>query len=377
MINKIINKFCWIIGFFLPIDKKKIVFCSYYGRGYSDSPKAIAEELIKINSNLKLVWLVKNNKEALSLPKEIKSCPYNSIKRIWTLSTAKIWIDNCRKYDKFKKRNQYYIQTWHGFPLKRIEKDAILPEYYVRNAIQDSKKTDLMISNCKFVTKIYKNSFWYNGEIAEFGFPRNDCFSNDNSQVNKKVKNFFSLPKNRKILLYAPTFRNNNSVEVYSINAKKIQEACNIKFGGKWTVLIRLHPNIGSQSKNLFKYDKTNIIDATMYPDMQELLCASDILLTDYSSSMFDFCISKKPCFMFANDINEYMKERNFYFSLDKLPFPLATSNDELVKNIKNFNINLYLKNLNSWSKKHGFLDDGKASERCAKLIIDKIKKEF
>ena len=115
---------CWFACRLLPIKRNKIVVSSYYGRGYGDNPKYIIDRLIARNVNLKIVWLVKNDKELDSLPPNIVPCKINSFSSIFHLSTARVWIDNCRKNARVKRRNQTYIQTWHGFAFKRIEKDA-------------------------------------------------------------------------------------------------------------------------------------------------------------------------------------------------------------------------------------------------------------
>lgn len=371
IIKKLFWAFCWVISLVLPVDKKKVVFCSYYGRGYSDNPKAIAEAMIQAKTDAKMVWLVKDEKEAATLPPEIEPCPYDSIKRIWTLATARVWVDNSRKYDRFKKKNQYYLQTWHGFPLKKIEKDAIaaLPADYERGATRDSRHINLMVSNSKFYTETIRRCFWYDGEIAEYGTPRNDVFVNPQPDTIKKVKAAFGLPEEQKLLLYAPTFRADHSTDGYRIDANRLAEACCKRFGGNWTILIRLHPNVAGQSKDLFVYDGKVVADATMYPDMQELLVASDILITDYSSSMFDFSISGKPCFRFAIDIDAYAKDRNFYFDLNALPFPLADSNDRMVEIVETFSMEKYTAERDAFYAEIAICEDGKASERCAQWI--------
>ncbi len=375
IVNKLYMAGCSVLGLFLPVDKKKVVFTSYYGRGYSDNPKAIAEAMLKQNADAKLVWLVKDEKEARSLPEGITPCPYNSAKRIWALSTARVWVDNCRKYERFKKKNQFYLQTWHGFPLKRIEKDAVesLPADYERGAMRDSSFTNLLLSNSDFYTDVMKRCFWYDGEIAVYGTPRNDVFVCPDPLVNEKVRNAFSLAEDRKLVLYAPTFRADHSTDAYRIDAARLHDACTKKFGGEWTVLIRLHPNVAGQSADLFAYDGKNIADATMYPDMQELLSAADILITDYSSSMFDFALSKKPCLRFANDVEAYTKDRNFYFSFDEIPFPVAESNDEMIALIENFDVVAYNEKRDAFYKRLNFCEDGKASQRCAEWIISKL----
>ncbi len=375
LLKKLYTAGCWVLSLALPVDKKKVVFCSYYGRGYSDNPKAIAEAMLKEKTDAKLVWLVKNEKEASTLPEGVIPCPYDSAKRIWALATARVWVDNCRKYDRFKKKNQYYLQTWHGFPLKRIEKDAIesLPADYEKGAMRDSKHMDLLLSNSAFDTEVLRRCFWYDGEIAEYGTPRNDVFFNPDPDTNAKVRKTLSVPADQNLILYAPTFRADHSIEAYALDAKRLHKACCNRFGGNWTVLIRLHPNVAEQSQTLFEYDGETMVDATMYPDMQELLSASDILITDYSSSMFDFALSGKPCFRFALDISAYAKDRNFYFPLESLPFPLADSNDSMVNIIESFDIEKYTNERKSFYDKLAFCEDGQASQRCAQWIKEKL----
>lgn len=375
-LKRLIKAAMWAVGRILPTDGKKIVFMSYYGRGYSDNPKAIAEELLSEQTDAKMVWIVKDEKEAATLPKEIIPCKYNSCKMILELSTARIWVDNARKFACLKKRGQYYLQTWHGFPLKRIEKDAAenLSENYVNNAIRDSRQTDLLLSNSRTVTDILRRCYWYDGEIAEFGSPRNDVFINTDITVNKKIRDFYNLPEERKILLYAPTFRADHSLDAYKMDIKEIQAACAERFGGEWSVFVRLHPNVAQLSESLFAYDGADIVNATMYPDMQELLCGSDILITDYSSSMFDFALSGKPCFRFALDLEEYMKDRNFYFNFDEIPFPYARTNTELSDIIKNFDEGIYSENRNRFYDSIKLCEDGKASARCAAWIKERLK---
>lgn len=361
----------------VPIKQNKVVFSSYYGRGYSDNPKAIADVLLNSGEDLDLVWLLKNERDAASLPEGIRAGSYsNPVSRAWHLMTAKVWVDNCRKGERCKRPGQYYMQTWHGFALKRIEKDAAeaLEPGYVQSCIRDSEDCDLMVSGSAFMTGLHKESFWYDGEVAEFGTPRNDVFFRDNAAASRKVRRFWSLPEDRRLLLYAPTFRADHSTECYCLDAEAAAKACEDRFGGRWSALIRLHPNVAAQSKGLFPYDGERIIDATAYPDMADLLLACDLLITDYSSSMFDYALGGKPCLRFAPDIEAYRRDRGFYFSLDSLPFPLASSNEELKTQIENFDEEVQRVRWEKFASENGFCEDGHAAERCAQWILDKLK---
>ncbi len=373
--GKLARTACRALGRIMPINRRKIVFCSYCGRGYSDNPKAIAEELLRRGSKAELVWLVKNEAEAKTLPEGVRPCLYGSYRHILELSTARVWVDNCRKYDKNKRKGQFYLQAWHGFPLKRIEGDVedALEEGYVFCAKRDSSFIDLLLAYAEADREILARCYWYDGEIAVWGVPRNDVFINGNVAIHKKVRDAFSLPEDRKLVLYAPTFRVDLSTDAYKLDAAALKAACEQRFSGEWSVLIRLHPNVAAKSEGLFLYDGENVLDATMYPDMQELLVASDFLITDYSSSMFDFGLSGKPCFRFATDIESYMKDRNFYFDFEEIPFPATYSNEELIAKISNFSNEDYSAKREAFYNRLNFVTDGKASARCADWIEEKL----
>lgn len=360
----------------LPIRKNRVVFSSYYGRGYSDSPKAICEALLASGEELELLWLVKNETEAKSLPREVTPVPNAGFAKLKALATARVWVDNCRKYERIKKPGQFYLQTWHGFALKRIEADAAehLEADYVRACRSDSDQCDLMVSGSRFMTGLYRNSFWYGGKVLETGTPRNDVFFTPQPDTGAKVRRSLGLPADCSLALYAPTFRADRSTAAYCLDAGRVQKACAERFGGIWTVLVRLHPNVADQSARLFAYDGKTVADATLYPDMQELLVAADLLITDYSSSMFDYALSGKPVVRFTPDAAAYAGDRNFYFPLEELPFPGADDNDGMVRVIR------ALPDRNpAWAEfaaQNGFVEDGRAARRCAELIINLIKGE-
>lgn len=364
----------WLACRLLPTQKNKVVFSAYGGKGFGGNPKAIALALLEEAADLDLVWLTRNMD--ISLPEGIRPCPFGTPQAVRELSTAKVWVDNSRGGARYKRRDQFYLQTWHGFALKHIERaaQAHLPASYVEQCKRDSSFIDLLVSNSRFMTKVYREDFWYHGEIAEFGSPRNDIFFRDNSTLNRCVRAFFALPQDRRLLLYAPTFRADGSTAAYALNAAAALEACEARFGGTWSALIRLHPNAAALSKGLFPYDGQRILDATDYPDMQELLTAADLLLTDYSSSMFDYALQEKPCIQFATDIAAYQSDRNFYFPLDQLPFPLAKSNEELCRIISEGNFEGYRQLWRDFARENGFCENGTAARRCAKRILEHMK---
>lgn len=375
LLSKLSSAAAWTFCGLLPVKQNKIVASSFYGKGYSDNPKAIFEELRKRGEDLDLVWVTKPGQED-SLPEGVRPVKYGSLRRIYELSTAKVWIDNCRKGAMKKRKGQYYLQTWHGLALKRIEKDAAtkLDDEYTPYAIRDSGQTDVIVSNCAHMTKVYKTGFWYDGEVLETGSPRNDMLFEDPAPYRKKVRDAMRLPEDRKLVLYGPTFRADHSLDAYCLEAKGLLAALRERFGGEWTLLVRLHPVVEELSHKVFAYDGETVCNATPYPDIMELLAACDCVITDYSSLMFDFALTGRPAFQFATDLQAYMKDRNFYFPLDELPFPRAESNEALFANIRAYDDAAQKASREKFNKDFGLVDDGKASSRCADLILAQVK---
>lgn len=166
--------------------------------------------------------------------------------------------------------------------------------------------------------------------------------------------------------MYAPTFRDNHRFDCYQIDYERLRNALSDKFGGKWRVLVRFHLNVRRFSKNALEKNE-NVIDVTDYPDIQELMLISDIAITDYSSWIYDYILTRKPGFIYATDIEDYNNERGFYYKLESTPFPIATDNDALIRNIESFNYDLYHEKLESFLVDKGCMDDGKASSRLVK----------
>lgn len=353
------------------IEDNKIIITNYNGKGYGDNGKYIAEKLKK--ENFKIYWVVKNKDIEKNIPKFIKPIKLYSIAYFFHMSTAKIWINNSRFPSFVKKRNnQYYIQTWHSsMRLKKIELDIKnkLSNSYLKDINNDSKMIDLLVSGSAYSTKIYKRAFNYNGEILECGTPRSDIFYNEKlkKEINEEFDKKYNVQKQIKIL-YAPTFRNNKDDISWLLNLKKLKNK-NDK-----TFFIRLHPNV---KNNINIREIKKFIDLTEYPDMQELLIATDILITDYSGCSFDMLQLNKPCILFVKDLEKYLdNDRELYFNFDELPFPIAKNEEELDKILNNFNLENYLDNINNFKKKIGLYECGKASIIISKKIKEVIENE-
>lgn len=364
------RRLCWQLFSFLPKRKSKVVLQSFYGRGYSDSPKAIAEEMRR-RGGFRLYWVVKGQAEAESLPAGITPIQLDSVRCIYHLCTAGVWVDNSRKWSFSQKRGrQYYVQTWHGFPLKRIEKDAgdALPADYIQSAKKDSKMCDLFLSNGSFMSWVYRTGFWYHGEILLAGFPRNDVLVRGDAGAVQRARESLQLPEDTRFLLYAPTFRKEMGLNVYDLDYPAVLQALSERFGGRWMVLAKLHPNVAARAAEL-RLNPAYVVNASTYADIQDLYLLSDAMVTDYSSVMFDYILTQKPCFLYVNDLQAYQNDRNFYYPLHKLPYDHAENNARLLACIAAFDAQRHIRKLTDFCTEFGIRESGGA----AKATVDKI----
>jgi len=362
------------------IKKNRIFFISMNGNSYGCNPRAITESLLEKFANKEIViyWAFKKGFTPKNLDKRIKVVTLFSFRYFRAIVTSKVIINNQRfrvGRDFLKRKKQIYIQTWHGTALKKIEKDAenALSLGYKLNAPKDSNSWDLALSGSKYHTETLKNSFWYTGEIRETGMPRNDIFFNS-EKVNSIRNSFYDkykIPENENIVLFAPTFRNNAENNFFDLDVKELLNNIKIKFGGEWSFFIKLHPNLLNKVKaeSVIISQGCRITDVTSYPDMQEILAITSVLITDYSSSIFDFMLTKRPCFLYIPDYQQY--ERGTYFNVEELPFPFSKDNERLNYNISTFNEEKLLSDIETFENNTlSSVEKGNASEQIAEYII-------
>ena len=187
-----------------------------------------------------------------------------------------------------------------------------------------------------------------------------------------EIKNNFNIPADTKLVLYAPTFRNNSNIKCFDMDYQLLLETLEQKFSHNFVLLLRLHPTIRNMYKT-FTLSTFNIFDYTKYTDIQELMVAADIMVTDYSSCIYDFMLTRKPGFIYASDIEEYDQARGFFYPLESTPFPVIKNNNELKEKITNFNIQKYACDVQTFLQEKGCIDDGYASKR----VVEFIKKQL
>lgn len=356
---------------FIKVKKNRIFFYSYNFNKYACNPRVFTEYLLNTHTDeYELVWALSDKVDRSCIDKRVRVVRLYSWEYVKALYSSKFIINNMRndflRTFFIKKHTQKYIMMWHGsFPLKKIEKDGNLGSKYVYMAKLDSKMCDLMLSNSQMFTNRIRNSFWYRGYILEAGIPRDDVFFNTNflNQCKTNIRKELGFSSDSVLVLYAPTFREPfNGFDCYRIDWDLIIPSIEKKFGKNVEVLLRLHPNLVDKPDIDTLLTNTKVHDITQRPDITEYLIACDLMISDYTSAMFDFSILKKPCFIYAIDKDEY--SRGYYYDFDQLPFSLATSSQELMENIINYDKARYLAKLDDFDKQiWGLSENGHSCE--------------
>jgi CDP-glycerol glycerophosphotransferase len=330
-------------------------------------------------SKYEYIWCL-NNKGLLPeeyQKTEVRIAKYLSLNYIYCVMTAGFIIDNCGGLDVCfsARKGQMIVNTWHGGGAYKTNTGD--SNDYIKRIKSSQVKLNIkaktmrsIISSCeKFTSFTSKDSRCPENRFLPIGMPRNDIFFSGTDFAKTKVFNYYNLAKNKKMVLYAPTFRGDHrepeNIE-FSIGIEELLKALKIRFGAAFSFFYRSHFLLGA-GKDDGKY---HIISASDYSDMQELLCAADVLITDYSSSIWDFSFTYKPCFLYVPDLEEYKFNRNFYTPIEEWPFPLAETNQELIENIKNFDDIEYIKNVKKHHEDLGSYETGHATERFCGLLF-------
>jgi len=372
------------------VDNKTVFFETFNGRNYGCSPKAIYEKMITMNEfkDYKFVWSFNNpSKHEVKKDKRLIIVKHNSKDYFKYLSISKYWIVNSIVEERVKKKKeQIYVQCWHGTPLKRLRYDievdgAILntiSEIRRRNDI-DAARFDYFLSPSKFCTKVFTSAFnlkalGKSDILIEEGYPRNDSLFHFTEKDVTKLKKKFGIKGNKKVILYAPTFRDNQHTSGvgYTYELGIDFDSLKEKFGKDYVILFRAHYFI-AKSIDLSKYDGF-VIDASDFDDVNELYMVSDIIMTDYSSVFFDFANLKRPMLFYMYDLDLYKgKLRDFYIDLKELPGPITETQEDLEKSLENISNyeKEYKEKYKKFNEKYNYLDDGDASYRVIKKIFN------
>lgn len=364
----------------MKIKDDRICLISFRGDYYTDSPKYIYQYLLEeYGDRFEYVWIINDKKtEIPGNPKKVKR---NSLKYFYYLACSKYWITNGRQpYKLLKRPEQSILSTWHGTPLKRLGLDIgniysgspRIKNIYVNNA----KEWDYLVSPNRYTSEILRSAFAYDGEILEEGYPRNDILYNASEETMGKIKKNLNLPEDKKIILYAPTWRDDDFYDIgeYKFNLKLDLDRLKKELGDEYMILIRTHYFIAD------KLDLSNYEgfakDVSRYDDIAELYLISDILITDYSSVFFDFANLKRPILFFTYDLDKYEHVlRGFYIDIHKeVPGPLLFTTEEVIDSIKNIDdvAEAYKDKYDEFYERFCSIDDGGATKRITDHVFKK-----
>lgn len=364
----------------LPRKKNVIIFESFHGKQFSCNPRAIYEYLLENHPEFDMYWSINKSERKKFEHENIQILTRFTFKWVYYMATAKYWVINARLPLWMRKpENTVYIQTWHGTPLKKLGidiADVKMPgtttEKYRINFTRESGNWDYLIAPNKYSADIFTRAFGFKGKMLLSGYPRNDALYNkDHAEFTHDFKEKNGLPKNKKIILYAPTWRDDEYIEVgkYKFSLKLDLEEMRKKLGNDYILLLRMHYLVADKLDiENFKGFAYNFSD---YDDIRDLYIASDLLITDYSSVFFDYANLNRPVIFYVYDIDKYRDQlRGFYFDLElSAPGPLVKTTSTLIEAIKNTDHDQNKKINHAFYDKYCDWEDGNAAKR----VVDEV----
>lgn len=379
-----INQFIFLIANalfrILPM-KRQIVFVCFEGRQYGDNPRRIAEYVHSVLPDLRLYWVVDERSKDKPIPIYLHKVLNNSLRYAWIKNRSKIIVSNGagvmlsilsgkkKIYKPFiKKKNQLELATWHGTPLKHIGADIPGSKYTEETLFSSA---NVLIASSEYERKVFERAFLNRIPVDVLGYARNDYLYQKNNI--DEVKEKLGIPKGKKVALFAPTYRDDNITmsglnQLASIIPDKLFSSLASRFNGEWVLVYRFH-NLVVRAPEMGKYiGKERFINGNLSDDMADYLSVSDLLITDYSGSMFDVVGSNVKCILWVPDLREYEDNRGMYLEIDRLPFPIAKDFNELINCILYFDEENYIKNVGAFKERIGSANDGFSAKR----IFDK-----
>ena len=372
-------------------DAKTICFKAFNGKSYSCSPKAIYEYMLTQEQfkDFKFIWVFKEPEKHRYLEKNPNTTLVQDSTRAYlkAMAVSKYWIHNYRVSDHiYPKENQIYVQCWHGTPLKKLGYDITKGDN-VLNSIEeirfkykvDAAKFKAILSPSRFASEKFISAWNLKAIgkencVIEQGYPRNDKLFHADEADRQRVRKALGIEGvNKKIIFYAPTWRDNQHDSTIGYTYKtevdfdKLKEA----LGDEYIILFRAHYLVA----NSFDFEKYSgfVYDVSSYDDINDLYIVSDLLITDYSSVFFDYANLRRPMLFYMYDFDSYKNEmRDFYFDIDELPGPIVKDEDSLIEAIHGLDRYMlaYGDKYIAFHNKLNYLDDGHASARVVDAVM-------
>ncbi|MET9962911.1 bifunctional glycosyltransferase family 2 protein/CDP-glycerol:glycerophosphate glycerophosphotransferase [Streptomyces sp. NPDC006326] len=361
----------------LPV-KDMVVYDTFQGNGAGDSPRAIHEELVRRGEKLDHVWLVRDGRA--EVPPTARAVQHDSVEAWDALARARYYVVNDSVPLRFQRRaGQVVVQTWHGTPIKEIGHDFI-HDYYtspeVLEALEhDSAQWSLLASPSSYATPLLKRALGYQGEVIEAGSPRTDALVRPDAERIAEVRRRLGLPEGKKVVLYMPTWRENREAWTggYKLDLQIDLDAARRELGKDHVLLVRGHHHVTEQVRDSVR--DGFVIDVSRWPDAADLLLVADVLISDYSSAIFDFALTDRPILLFTYDLEHYRTTlRGFNFDLaEKAPGPLLADSESLIEAVRNADAvgAEYKEARAAFRAEFCDLDDGHASERVVDRMLE------
>jgi CDP-glycerol glycerophosphotransferase len=348
-----------------------VLFESFQGKVIGDSPYDIYLGLKSARPDLQFIWVTA---PATKAPAGTTGVPFGSAAYLHALATSKYLVNNSNFPPYFRKAaGQIYLQTWHGTPLKRLGRHIAnnqLTKSYLDTMDREAKAWDYLISPNAFCTEIFPSCFGYSGEILETGYPRNDKLTNATAAERQRIRESIGVSApSVTLVMYAPTWRDYSRTATGNWQSVFYLDE-NLELPDGFKLIYRGHSNTHEAHKD---GGSERFIDVTRYPNITDLYLAADVLITDYSSVMFDYTVTGKPIIFMTPDLERYRTERGFYFDFEsEAPGPILNTQDEVVKALQNLDeiSRSYQTKYRNWQLKFDAHEDGKAASRVIAKVF-------
>ncbi len=371
-IRRIIYHACLSINaIFYNVDKNKVLFSNFHGKGFGCNPRAIAEELHKRRPELDLVWLCEDSDVKRSLPSYVRPVKPETLSYFYEISTSGTWVYNVQiASGMVKRKGQMYIQTSHGdrTPKKVYYLNVGKKESDHKHAVTNDI-LDYGIVGSVSGESVFREAMGYKGKLLQFGCPRNDCLINKSAERVSLIRRQLNIPEDTKLLLYAPTFRQGKEQLKCELQIDKVLDVLERKTSKKWICLLRSH--FHTETLEIDKINETRYVNVSKFPDMADLLLISDMLITDYSSSSGDFCLTGKPIVLFIDEKETY--SRSLLFDIDETPYMVAHNQKELESIVSELDAEKARKNDEELIQFWGIYETGYSSSKVVDVIISHI----
>lgn len=368
MVKMMIRLGLRIVAIFMPIDNNKVCFESYGGRQMSCNPYYIYKYLSALYPNLEYVWIFNDKSDN----DHINCVKAHSWKYVYTLLTSKVYVQNSGipMYIPFRE-HQLVINTWHGGGAYKRVGTASSADFLTRIQFKVSNKgVTYYLSSSSVFSEIMSTSLRVNkGVFLPIGQPRNDLLFDEGQikRASSKVRTTYDIGEDEYIVLYAPTYRSYQDTTFNTdIIFKPIIDAIEDKYHKKCRIMVRGHYYVSQVNSS----EQVDILDVSAYPYMQELLCAADMLISDYSSCIWDYSFLYRPCFLYVTDLENYQISHSFYTPINTWGFPITKNMEELVDAINLFSPTAFHNRMDNHHKTLGSYENGCATVSVCEIIV-------